>query len=45
MKKNLWLLLDNRQGSVNQARGIAHAIGDKMDMIWGDLDKLLSKWI
>lgn len=32
MKKNLWLLLDNRQGSVNQARGIAHAIGDKMDI-------------
>ena len=33
MKKTIWLLLDDRKGSVNQAQGIAQAIGDRLNII------------
>ncbi len=33
MKKTIWLLLDDRRGSVGQAMGIANAIGDRMEII------------
>jgi len=33
MKKTIWLLLDDRKGSVNQAQGIAQAIGDSLNVI------------
>ena len=33
MKKTLWILIDDRRGSVGQAQGIAQAIGDKLNII------------
>lgn len=33
MKKTLWILLDDRRGSVGQARGIAMALGDKVNIV------------
>lgn len=32
MKKTMWLLLDDRKGSVGQAQGIALAIGDRLNI-------------
>lgn len=33
MKKTIWLLLDDRKGSVGQALGIAQAIGDRINVV------------
>lgn len=33
MKKTLWLLLDDRRGSVGQAQGVAQALKDKLNII------------
>lgn len=33
MKKTMWLLLDDRKGSVGQAQGVALAVGDRMNII------------
>ncbi len=33
MKKNLWMLLDDRRGSVGQARGIAELLKDKLNIV------------
>ena len=33
MEKTLWLLLDDRRGSVGQAKGIAQALGGKMHIV------------
>ena len=33
MKKIIWLLLDDRRGSVGQAMGIANALGNRMEII------------
>ena len=33
MKKTLWVLLDDRRGSVGQARGIMEALGDNVTII------------
>ena len=33
MEKTLWLLLDNRRGSVGQAMGIARALGQRMNIV------------
>ena len=33
MKKTLWILLDDRRGSVGQAKGVALALGDAMNII------------
>jgi hypothetical protein len=49
MKKTLWVLLDNRQGSIGQAKGIIAALGDRMTVVekkcvynmWGGL----SNWL
>ncbi len=32
MKKTMWILLDNRAGSVSQARGIELAVGQRLDL-------------
>lgn len=32
MKKKLWVLLDDRRGSVGQAKGIIEALGDSLDI-------------
>ena len=33
MKKTIWLLLDDRRGSVGQAMGIANALGNRMEIV------------
>lgn len=33
MKKTLWMLLDDRRGSVGQARGIAEILNDKLNIV------------
>lgn len=33
MKKTIWILLDDRRGSVGQAKGICQAIGDRLEII------------
>ncbi len=33
MKKTIWLLLDDRKGSVNQTMGIVAAIGERMNIV------------
>ncbi len=33
MKKTIWLLLDDRKGSVNQTMGIVTAIGERMNIV------------
>ena len=33
MKRTMWMLLDDRKGSVSQARGVAKALGDKITII------------
>ena len=42
MKKNLWALLDDRMGSVGQARGILQAIGNRADITEKKL--VYTKW-
>ena len=42
MKKNLWALLDDRMGSVGQAKGILQAIGKKMSVTEKKL--VYTKW-
>ena len=33
MKKTLWVLLDDRRGSVGQAKGIIEALGDRVEIV------------
>ena len=33
MKKTLWVLLDDRRGSVGQAKGIIEALGDSVNIV------------
>ncbi len=42
MKKTMWVLLDDRMGSVGQAKGIIQAIGDKIEVVEKQL--VYNKW-
>ena len=42
MKKTMWVLLDDRMGSVGQAKGIMQAIGDKIKIVEKQL--VYNKW-
>lgn len=45
MKKTLWILLDDRKGSVGQARGIAEALEDRINIIEKELIYTKQSWI
>lgn len=44
MKRTLWVLLDDRRGSVGQAKGIAEALGDRINIVEKQLIYTKKSW-